>query len=243
MIRYATLTDKGGREVNEDSLGVFSNGQLQLFVLCDGLGGHGMGDCASSLVVDVMGNQFESCNDPVNFLGDAFQTAQGVLMSEQVAQHAKQKMKTTCVALITDGSRAWMGHVGDSRLYMFKGGRFKKRTLDHSVPQMLVLSGEIKEKEIRNHPQRSFITRVMGIEWEKPMYELEEPMALKPNMAFMLCSDGLWELIDEKQMCVTLKASASPEEWLNKMEKFICTAGADRDMDNYSAIAVWVEKG
>ena len=243
MIRYATLTNKGDREVNEDSIGVFSNGDMQLFVLCDGLGGHGMGADASKLIVDVMGSQFESCEDPVNFLGDAFNTAQGVLMTEQAARHAKQKMKTTCVTLLTDGNKVWAGHVGDSRCYFFKSGRYKKRTLDHSIPQMLALSREIKEKDIRYHPQRSFVTRVMGIEWEKPMYELEEPLALKPNYAFMLCSDGLWELIEEKEMSALLKKSASPEEWLSKMEEHIHITGADKDMDNYSAIAVWVEKG
>lgn len=243
MIRYATLTNNGDREVNEDSIGVFSNGDMLLFVLCDGLGGHGMGADASKLVVDVIGSQFENCDDPVNFLGDAFTTAQGVLLSEQSARHAKQKMKTTCVILLVDNSKARIGHVGDSRLYVFKNGRYKKRTLDHSIPQMLVLSRDIKESEIRNHPQRSYVTKVMGIEWDREMYELEEPVALKPNTVFMLCSDGLWELIEEKDMSAFLKKSASPEEWLKKMEEHIHITGADKDMDNYSAIAVWVEKG
>ena len=243
MIRYATITDKGSREVNEDSIGVFSNGTMQLFVLCDGLGGHGMGADASKLVVDVIGSLFMNCDDPVNFLGEAFETAQGVLMTEQAARHAKQKMKTTCVMLLIDDSMARIGHIGDSRLYIFKNGKYKTRTLDHSIPQMLALSRDIKESEIRNHPQRSYVTRVMGIELEKPMYELAEPLALKPGTGFMLCSDGLWELIEEKYMSALMKKSSSPDEWLKKMEGFIKEAGSDKDMDNYSAIAIWVEKG
>ena len=127
MIRYATLTNQGGREVNEDSIGVFENGDMQLFVLCDGLGGHGMGADASRLVVDVIGSQFELCDDPVNFLGEAYTTAQGVLMTEQAARHAKQKMKTTCVTLLIDKDKVRIGHIGDSRLYIFRGGRYKKR--------------------------------------------------------------------------------------------------------------------
>lgn len=243
MIRYATLTNQGGRTENEDSIGVFSNGDMQLFVLCDGLGGHGMGADASKLVVDVFGKQFEHCDDPVNFLGEAFTAAQDALMAEQTARHAKLKMKTTCVSLLIDKEKVRLGHVGDSRLYIFKGGRYKWRTLDHSIPQMLVLSRDIKEKEIRNHPQRSYVTRVMGIEWDNPMYELEEPMVLKPKTAYMLCSDGLWELIEEKEMSALLKKSSSPDEWLKNMEEYILKAGKDLDMDNYSAIAVWVEKG
>ena len=243
MIRVATLTNKGDREVNEDSIGVFSKEDMRLCVLCDGLGGHGMGDAASKLVVGVFEDQFSKCEDPVNFLGEVFTTAQEMLMKEQVAQHARQKMKTTCVAMITDRDRVRIGHIGDSRLYIFKNGKYKRRTIDHSIPQMLVLTREIKESEIRNHPQRSYITRVMGIEWEKPMYELMEPLPLKPGMSFLLCSDGLWELIEEKAMCALLKSSSSPEEWLNKMEEHIREAGRDRNMDNYSAIAAFVEKG
>lgn len=243
MINFATLTNKGSREVNEDSIGIFSNGDMCLFVLCDGLGGHGMGADASSLVVNVFEDQFSYCEDPVNFLGEAFVTAQGVLMSEQVAKRAQQKMKTTCVSLLIDGNKARVGHVGDSRLYIFKGGSYKTRTLDHSIPQMLVLSRDIKESEIRNHPQRSYVTKVMGVEWEKPMYELMEPVSIKPGMVFLLCSDGFWELIEEKTMSSLLKSSSDPQEWLERMEEKVCEAGREKDMDNYSAIAVWIQKG
>ena len=243
MIRTASITNVGNREVNEDSIGMFSKDGMDLFVLCDGLGGHGMGDVASSLVVDVIDSQFSLCDDPVNFLGEAFCTAQSVLMSEQAARHVKQKMKTTCVALLLDGNKARVGHIGDSRCYLFKNSKYKRRTIDHSISQMLVLSRDIKESEIRNHPQRSYVTRVMGVEWEKPMYELMEPIVIKPGMAFLLCSDGFWELIEEKDMSSALKNSASPEEWLGSMEEQIIIAGKDKDMDNYSAIAVWVEKG
>ena len=243
MIRFATLTNNGKREVNEDSIGVFSHEDMCLFVLCDGLGGHGMGADASKLVVDVFEEQFSNCEDPVNFLGECFTTAQEILITEQAARRAKQKMKTTCVALLTDDNKARIGHIGDSRLYIFKKGKYKWRTLDHSIPQMLVLSREIKESEIRNHPQRSYVTRVMGVDWEKPMYDLMEPVALKAGMTFLLCSDGLWELIDEKAMSAYLKSSSSPIEWLEKMEEHICEVGRDKNMDNYSAIAVFVEKG
>ena len=242
MIKYATITNKGGRDVNEDYIGVFSNENMLLFVLCDGLGGHGMGADASKLVTDVIGSQFSYCDDPVNFLGEAFTVAQGMLMTEQAAKHAKQKMKTTCVALLIDGDKARVGHIGDSRFYTFKNGKYKNRTLDHSIPQMLVLSKEIKESEIRHHPQRSYVTRVMGIEWEKPMYELELPCTIKPGMSFLLCSDGFWELIEENTMSAMLKSSSSPQDWLSSMEEYILESGKDTQMDNYSAIAVWVEK-
>ena len=141
--------------------------------------------------------------------------------------------------MVTDDKNVYIGHVGDSRAYVFHHGKVKTRTLDHSIPQMLVLSREIKESQIRNHPDRNIVLRVLGVEWEEPMYELKEPMHLKNGQAFLLCSDGFWELIEEKQMCDLLKRSASPEEWLMQMAQVVKTNGMGRNMDNYSAIAVW----
>lgn len=240
-MKYATLTDIGRRQVNEDSIGAFVNGGMSCFVVCDGLGGHGMGDQASSLVRDVFQSQFMLCSDPVNFLGETFLAAQDILSGEQIKRRAKSKMKTTCVAMITDGDKVRVGHVGDSRLYIFKRNKVKRRTLDHSVPQMLVLSRDIKEKDIRHHPERSIVLRVMGVEWEKPQYELMEPIPLKKCQAFLLCTDGFWELIEEKDMERLLKETSSPEEWLMKMKEIVMANGEGTNMDNFSAIAVWNE--
>ena len=241
MLRYATLTDSGNREVNEDSIGVSEHNGMSLFVVCDGLGGHGKGDVASSLVRDVFLHQFENCDDPVNFLGETFQVAQDFLLCEQASLHAKKQMKTTCVAMIIDSYIVRIGHIGDSRLYIFKRNKVKRRTLDHSIPQMLVLSRHLKESEIRNHPERSTVMRVMGVEWEQPQYELFEPIQLKKCQAFLLCTDGFWELIEDDEMCRCLKEASGPQDWLNRMMDIVKTKGVGRNMDNYSAIAVWNE--
>lgn len=240
-MKYAVFTDKGDREINEDSVGYAEKGNNFCFVLCDGLGGHGMGDIASGLVKDVFCDCFSKTDDPVNFLGETFGAAQQILIAEQMKRRASRKMKTTAVALATDEKNAYIGHIGDSRLYVFKNNKVKTRTLDHSIPQMLVLSREIKESEIRNHPDRNIVLRVMGIEWEEPMYELAAPLPLKKCQAFLLCSDGFWELIEESKMCELLKKSASPNEWLTQMAEVVKQNGKGRNMDNYSAIAVWNE--
>lgn len=239
LITYSTYTDKGGREINEDSIGVFQSAVNSGFVLCDGLGGHGMGDVASSLVVEVFKDQFYKTDDLVNFLGQAFLASQDILMAEQKTRGAEKKMKTTAVSLVTDENTAYIGHIGDSRVYVFYKNKVKTRTLDHSIPQMLVLSKEIKESEIRNHPERNIVLRVMGIEWEQPMYELMVPIPLKKCQAFLLCSDGFWELIEEKTMCEFLKKSSSVEQWLSEMAAEVKKNGFGKNMDNNSAIAVW----
>ena len=124
---------------------------------------------------------------------------------------------------------------------MFYKNKVKTRTLDHSIPQMLVLAKEIKEDMIRNHPDRNMLLRVMGVEWDEIMYELMQPISLKKCQAFLLCSDGFWELIDEKEMNAQLRKSNSVEEWLDNMVKIVEDNGKGKNMDNYSAIAVWKE--
>ena len=176
---YAVVTNPGNRPVNEDSVGVFENGGNYCFILCDGLGGHGMGDVASGLCTTVFKEQFLKTDDMVNFLGQAFLAAQDVILGEQKSRCAKNKMKTTAVAVVTDDRNAYIGHVGDSRLYVFQRNKMKVRTMDHSVPQMLVLSKEIKESQIRNHPDRNILLRVLGEPWDEPKYELMAPRPLK----------------------------------------------------------------
>lgn len=242
MISYALYTNAGNREINEDAVGAFEKGDHYCFVLCDGLGGHGMGDIAAHLVKDVFEQMFARCEDVENFLNQAFPASQQLLMMEQKEQHVPQKMKTTCVALVADQKNAYIGHIGDSRAYIFYHGKVKQRTLDHSIPQMMALSKEIKESEIRNHPQRNLVLRVLGIEWEDNMFELMEHVSLKKGQAFLLCSDGFWELIDESEMCGILKKSSSPKEWLERMTEVVKANGLGRNMDNYSAIAVWNTK-
>lgn len=239
MLKTIIFTDKGARPINEDAAQCFQNNENACFVLCDGLGGHGMGDFASSLVVNIFGKQLSEATDMRQFLDQAFSAAQEKLMMEQRERHALQKMKTTAVALATDGKSAYIGHVGDSRLYVFRKNKIKLRTKDHSIPQMLVLSGEIKESEIRNHPDRNIVLRAMGIEWDEPKYELLPPIPLKKCDAFLLCSDGFWELIEDERMCELLKDADTPEKWLNDMVDEVRKNGVDRNMDNFSAIAIW----
>lgn len=240
MITYTVFTDRGGREVNEDSARVFEKDGKKCLVLCDGLGGHGKGEVASALVVEAFGQIFNSAQKiDEDFLRSAFQLSQEALIDEQIRQNAKTDMKTTAVAMYIDGDKVQWGHVGDSRLYAFAKNKVKLRTFDHSVPQMLVFAREIKEKQIRNHPDRNRLLRVMGIEWEKPMYELAEQTQLEKYQAFLLCSDGFWELIDEKQMCKLLKSSSTVEEWMQAMVEVIRQNGIGKNMDNYTAIALW----
>lgn len=238
MLTYKEFTEPGTREINEDSIGVCENGADLCCVLCDGLGGHGRGEEASQLVVKSMISSFNNTENPIDKIDTFFETAQKELLSEQKSKNAKFEMKTTATILIINEAEICWGHIGDSRIYMFKKGKYKFRTKDHSVPQMLVLARDIKEKEIRNHPDRNKLLRVMGIEWGSGKYVVEKKIKRKDNMAFLLCSDGFWELIEEKDMSNLLKHSSSAEEWMNSMVEIVRKNGEGKNMDNFSAIAV-----
>lgn len=237
QITYDTITDKGERPVNEDYLGITSFGDSHYFILCDGLGGHGNGNVASHFVVE----QLAGCMQLGGMsMEQGIQYAQNALLKKQKQEGKEDSMKTTVTCLQITGNHAKFAHVGDSRIYMFTNGKYKMRSQDHSVPQMLVNNGSIKEEEIRHHPDRSRILRVMGSEWNSPKYQVVDDIKLGKKVSFLLCSDGFWELIDEKNMSELLKKSVTPGEWLSSMQQVIVTNGKGTNMDNYSAIAVFI---
>lgn len=235
-ISYSSLTDKGEREVNEDYLGVSVAPERLGFVLCDGLGGHGKGDQASRLVVEQIKEKLEQSAS----IEESIMHAQNILLQKQMQENAGSSMKTTVTCLTISGSIARFGHVGDSRIYYFEKSKYVLRSQDHSVPQMLVSRGDIREKDIRHHEDRNRLLRVMGVEWNGPKYQMQENIPITRRTSFLLCSDGFWELIDEKEMCKTLKKADSPQEWLRSMERIIWEKGKGTNMDNYSAIAVFI---
>lgn len=241
MIEYATVTEIGEKEKNEDAVRVFINQPLSTygFVLADGLGGHGNGDIASNFVSDCVGAAIENTDSFGGvFLDQCFDTAQEMLMEEKEIKGLHSIKTTMVMLLITDKIAQW-GHVGDSRLYHFRDGKQLSRTIDHSVPQMLAISGQIREKEIRHHPDRSVLLRAMGAEWDTPAYEIaQRHMRTIKGDTFLLCSDGFWEWIEEKTIIRILKKDLSAYDALSEMTAEVKANGEGKGMDNYSAILV-----
>lgn len=240
MLTYAMFSKIGKRKQNEDAVRMYEKNNEVIFVLADGLGGHGYGDEASRVVTKQAVETFLGERKSAFCIATAFDNAQKSLLSKKKYFNEKQHMKTTMVILQVNENEISWGHIGDSRLYYFKEGKIEERTLDHSVPQMLALSGKIKEQQIRNHPDRNRVLRVLGTPWEGSSYEIGKPKKICGDQVFLLCSDGFWELIDELDMERLLKKSVSPAQWLGLMEQVILENGANINMDNYSAIAVWI---
>lgn len=238
MLTYKKFSEPGNREINEDCVGIAESGSSLCCVLCDGLGGHGRGEEASQLVVDEMLAYFRQSGNMIEEIGAAFEDAQQKLLAAQKVKGAKFEMKTTATMLVMNDKEIRWGHIGDSRVYFFKKGKYKARTIDHSVPQMLVLAKDIKEKEIRHHPDRNKLLRVLGIEWGANSYVVSKKIRRKEQMAFLLCSDGFWELIEEREMETLLRQSKDASAWVEAMAAVVRKNGEGKNMDNFSAIAV-----
>lgn len=241
MITYKLYSNIGKRHTNEDSVGEWHNDDRYCFVLADGLGGHGGGEFASAIAVETALKLFENEYED-SFMDRCFIETQKNVLEEQKKRGELSDMKTTMVTLVLDNGKAMWGHIGDSRLYQFKRNKVVRRTLDHSVPQMLVNTGEIKEKDIRGHEDRNRLLRVIGSPWNKHTYELSDTYIYKKCQAFLMCTDGFWELIDEKTMMKLLKQASTVEDWMDMMVAEVNKNGEGTNMDNNSAIAVWIEK-
>ena len=244
MLSYEILSMPGERDHNEDYTGVQVKGDACCFLLADGLGGHGGGDEASRLVVECIRSDFARYGAVTpDYLKRCFELGQRMLIQAQEKQRRRMEMKTTLTVLLADRARIQWGHIGDSRIYYFQKHRLQARTSDHSVPQMLVAAGKLKEKQIRGHADRNRLLRVMGTEWDGPQYEIAQPLQRAGGEAFLLCTDGFWEWITERQMQHALRKAGTPAEWLAAMEKTVIKNGTGRHMDNYSAVAVFLQEG
>ncbi len=251
QVSYAVLTNPGGRASNEDSAGIrpFPGGLAA--ALADGLGGQGRGEVASQLAVE----EFLRCAgaDGENHDGAAIdgeapdrEALDGAALDRAAlraneavlsGQTAGCRMMTTLVGLVIREDEASWVHVGDSRLYHFHDRKLTRYTQDHSVPQMAVMMGMISEEQIRFHVDRSRILRALGSDSFEP--ELSKPVSLTDGFhAFLLCSDGFWEYVLEKEMEETLALGTEPDGWLKSMEQ-ILKGRIPSDADNYTAVAVF----
>ena len=226
----------GGREENEDACLVkWVKDKGLCALVADGLGGHGGGAVASATAVETIFNRFmiDDIEEPEE-LNVWVQEANQKILS---LQNPECEMKTTLVALLIKKGVAMWGHVGDSRLYHFVDGQLKEYTFDHSVSQMAVLRGEITHEEIRGHVDRNRLIRALG-KGDTIQVETSGLVDLKEGEhAFLLCTDGFWEYVDEYQMEETLAMSESPKEWMGLMRD-ILEENADPGHDNNTAVAI-----
>jgi serine/threonine protein phosphatase PrpC len=203
----ATAQSLGGRGNQEDSVLAIGPkaGQPILLAVADGAGGHADGEKASQAAIRHLTSAFA---DPPRdeaaarkWLAQSIEQAHGKVSALGQGPTAP---RTTIVAAWIGASAAMAGHVGDSRLYHFRAGKLVMRTRDHSVVQLLLDMGRLKEAEIRNHPDRSRLTKALG--GNEVVEPDVEPFSIQPGDALALCSDGVWEHAEPSEFASALQA-------------------------------------
>ena len=242
ILDVALLSKPGGRSRNEDACGYWTSSGGCCWVLSDGVGGHGGGDVASKTVVSAILREFAAAPtvSPAA-IPSLITRANDLLVREQKTRHELHDMRATAAVLMIDQRTlqvVW-GHLGDSRIYCFRGGRVLAQSRDHSVMQSLVDAGYIDAAELRHHPQRSLLLYALGSTEPMQPSVTPQPLALRDGDVFLLCSDGLWEYVEEPAMEALLRDSLGADAWLAALERELL-AHAKSDHDNYSAIAVRV---
>jgi serine/threonine protein phosphatase PrpC len=243
-LEVALLSDPGGRKYNEDACGHWHSERHLCCVLADGAGGHGGGDVAARLAVQELIGRFarEPTGDGLA-LGSLVRATNDAIIGQRVPGTAREDMHSTVVVLVVDfvGHRAHWAHAGDSRLYWFRGARLLARTRDHSLVQSLVDAGMIGEDDVRSHPKRSELRSALGIAPDVlEVSSADGGKAVEPGDVFLLCTDGLWEYVEDATLESTLASAATPRAWLDALAEQVLRAAAHKTShDNFTALVVW----
>src|SRR5213076_789358 len=218
------------RDNNEDNYLVYP--EQNLFAVFDGMGGHAAGEVASGIAVREMKEFFDlTGKDP---------EATWPFKDDRAKNYDENRIITAiklCNARIIETSEAYVAHTGDSRVYLFRDNKLKRITIDHSLVEEYLRLGKITEEEAKNFPQKNIILRALG---QQRQVEVEinahDP---KPGDIFMLMSDGLSGMVEDKFMEAIMQKQAANLEAAAK--KLLDTANANGGVDNSTVILVKYE--
>jgi PPM family protein phosphatase len=192
-------TDVGRvREGNEDAYLVADS----VFAVADGMGGHLAGEIASATALEPVealdGKVYADAEEAVTALRDAVHRANRTVSQMAEDEPLYRGMGTTLTAVLVEGRRLHVAHVGDSRAYLLRDGTFNQLTDDHTLVQHLIDEGQISRQEAATHPQRSIITRAIGVAPEVDVDSMT--LDLVPGDQILLCSDGLTGVVSDEDI-------------------------------------------
>jgi protein phosphatase len=234
---HAARTDTGrARSANEDSYWVRS----PLFVLADGMGGAQAGEVASKTAVDVFSDQGGLPDGPGTY--EERLAALVAQANERVHERAQSDeqfagMGTTLTVAYVGEDDLAIAHVGDSRFYVLRDGHLQQLTDDHSLVGELVRRGQISAEEAEDHPQRSIITRALGIEGEVVVDHFSWPV--RDGDVFLLCSDGLTGMVPDARVAELI---ADAPDLSTAATQLVAAANEAGGRDNITVILFRVEE-
>lgn len=230
-ILSAFRTDVGKVRANNQDAPIVSE-KLRLYGVADGMGGHKGGEVASTSARDDLLRELEGKTPSVATLSSAIEEVNRQIYHQQEHDDALTGMGTTLSVLWMSDNFVYIGHVGDSRVYLLRDGEFKQMTLDHSLVEQLVREGVLTEEEAQNHPMRNIITRAIGTDESVEVDVVVEER--RKGDLWLACSDGLHGLVDDRQMRDALRQYA-PEKAADVLLKAALDAGG---RDNVTLVIV-----
>lgn len=230
-ILSAFRTDVGKVRANNQDAPIVSE-KLRLYGVADGMGGHKGGEVASTSARDDLLRELEGKTPSVAALSGAIEEVNRQIYHQQEHDDALTGMGTTLSVLWMSDNFVYIGHVGDSRVYLLRNGEFKQMTLDHSLVEQLVREGVLTEEEAQNHPMRNIITRAIGTDESVEVDVVVEER--RKGDLWLACSDGLHGLVDDRQMRDALRQYA-PEKAADVLLKAALDAGG---RDNVTLVIV-----
>lgn len=221
-MKYNYMTDPGKvRERNEDSVIIVENlsGEV-LMCVADGMGGHKDGEVASSIALTYISKRFKSISsvgnkeDAIAWIQSTVSEA-NVEIFKYVAKHPESTgMGTTVVLAILTPTFLLFGNVGDSSGYVIKNNKLHKVTVDHTLVNLLVKSGELTEEEAKDHPRKNVLMKALGAVADVDVDIFNVELGVQ---GIMLCSDGLTNMLTDIQITKVLNSDLTIEEKLNKL--------------------------
>lgn len=233
-MRYAVLSDKGRvRENNEDSY----HADGRVFIVADGMGGHRAGEVASAAAIEEF-LAFEAQHreePPLERLRGGMQAANRSLHRMADDDRELEGMGTTFTAVLVEEG-LYLGHVGDSRAYIWREGGLRPMTRDHSLVERMVDEGQISPRDARTHPQRNVILRALGV---APDLEIDlDTVDVAPGDRLLLCSDGLTGMLEDAEIESVISGEAEPQECCRRL---VDAANERGGTDNVTVIVVHIE--
>ena len=214
MVKAYAKSDIGKvREINQDSYYItedqFAN--IHLYILADGMGGCNAGDIASKLAIKcaksyIENNFLDTPKDKeslVQLIGSSMEYANMVIYEKSLEnKHNFEGMGTTLEICLIYNNKAYIGHIGDSRIYRIRKGTMRKLTKDHSYVEQLVEEKKITREEANNHPKKNMLTKALGC---TPFVEPDiRARNVEKNDIFIMCTDGLTNMVSEEEICDTV---------------------------------------
>ena len=230
----------GARDINEDRVAHWSAPDALLMAVADGLGGHMHGEVAAQVAVDVLGAAFMGearlrLEDPAGFLPRALAAAHAAIVREGDKRRLPDNPRTVIAACVVQEDRVFWTHVGDCRFYLLRTGRVLARSRDHTVVQRLVDEGRIREEAAATHPHRNRLLACLG-GFHMPRIEPVASVPLERDDILLLCSDGFWGPLTERQV-VDVMASRPLGEAIQELVAF-AELSAGPECDNVSVVAM-----